>query len=157
MPLPREIQPYHLVGLCLWTESGLEHEWGPILQVILNRNLSPKYPDGLKAVVLQPYQFSAFNNYTKYGHVNTIFDAMIVDYSRKHSPAILCHAIDFARERLSNVNWEDSRVSRDTLHYFSPISMNPPGSVPSWFKFAERSYTPAGIDPKRFVYCTGVP
>lgn len=51
-------------GLCARSESDRPHEWPALLWVIRYRTLSPRYPDTAADVVLQPNQFSYFNQWT---------------------------------------------------------------------------------------------
>lgn len=169
MPEPLEIRPHHLAGLCLVTESNLPHEWPAILQVILYRVASPRYPDTVEGVILQRKQFSRLNELTGVTARPTLIYSIVAKAdigSGKISPLLLAHAQDFCAwlyTAPSGGPWEVTvtglvcpDISPETLHYYSPVSMVPKGSAPAWAKTAKRLYTPPGIDPERFVFCEGV-
>jgi hypothetical protein len=168
MPEPLEVRPHHLAGLCLVTESNLPHEWPAVLQVILNRVASPRYPDTIEEVILQRKQFSRFNPWTtvkkwspdKVAHVYRELVRADV-FHQKIDPLLLVYAQDCRVEEAGRYQertpWRVvSDVSPDTLHYYSPVSMVPKGSAPAWAPTAKRLYTPPGIDPERFVFAEAV-
>jgi hypothetical protein len=150
------------LALCLCTESNRPEEWPAIAQVVENRRRTGRWGDTYKSVVLARMQFSAFNKYTAPGaryHEETIFNAVVVGVGYV---VLLMRAAGYVAENepgggLSTMqDWADE-VSRETLHYYSPVSMKPPGSKPPWAAQAKRLYTPPGLDPERFVFAEGVP
>lgn len=151
---PSGIPAHHWLALCARTESDLAAEWPCIMWVIRGRVASPRYPDTYEAVILQPSQFSAFNGYGDRGSRRVIFDT---EARRFHASEILA-AADLAAEIVkAPASERPGEITTQTLHYYSPVSMVPKGSKPAWAKSAKRLYTPAGIDPERFVFAEGVP
>lgn len=148
------------LALCLCTESNRPEEWPAIAQVIENRRRTGRWGSTYKSVVLARKQFSAFNKFTEAGnryHEETTFSAVVVGIG---NVVLLMRAAGLVAESelgagLSPQDWS-SAVSGETLHYFSPVSMKPAGSRPPWAAQAKRLYTPAGIDPERFVFAEGV-
>lgn len=154
------IEPNDLdwLALCLVTESNRPNEWPYIAQVIENRRKTGRWGDTYRSVVLAPMQFSAFNGHLNPGHrdpENSPNFSLIFGLMADHeSPLPLMHAA-------AMVNGEEADafslvISTATLHYYSPVSMKPPGSKPAWAASAKRLYTPTGVDPERFVFAEGV-
>lgn len=158
---------HHWLALCLCTESNRRREWPLIAAVIQNRVRSSRYPDTFVEVILQPSQFSAFNPYTadadvrhRWRNLAALWLSVAATLTRKQLALHLAYAIDHAAKMLeADVDGHriSDLVSPATLHYFSPISMKPVGSAPAWAKTASRLYTPAGIDPQRFIFAENVP
>lgn len=148
------IEPTDLdwLALCICTESNRPEEWPYIAQVIENRRRTGRWGSTLRSVILAPMQFSAFNWSTKAPqdpHLGTA--AMFGAMARRQNPLLLMHA---ARGDWSGP-W--AGISKETLHYYSPVSMKPVGSKPAWAAQAKRLYTPTGVDPNRFIFAEGVP
>lgn len=172
MAEPVMVRPHHLAGLCLVTESNLPSEWPALLQVMLNRVASPRYPDSIEAVILQPKQFSRFNLLT--GKAKGSVDGYSFVYRKvvtedirdsRIDPLLMAHAQDFVGSHLRSVGEAQllgigglicPAISPETLHYYSPVSMVPNGSAPAWATTAKRIYAPEGVDPDRFTFCEGV-
>lgn len=154
------IEPTDLdwLALCLVTESNRPAEWPYIAQVIENRRKTGRWGDTYRSVVLAPMQFSAFNPWTKRHSAENFPDLHVYAMvAANESTLLLMRAATFVAE---NSNPQDSFslvISPTTLHYFSPVSMKPPGSQPPWAANASRLYTPRGADPERFVFAEGVP
>lgn len=136
----------HWLGLALVTESDQPHEWIYPATVIRRRVESRVYPNSYPEVITQPYQFSHFNKYLHIHHDEMLFAEVLKDLRKDISAATECAAwvIDAPEWRLP--------FSPRVLHYFSPVSMVPPGRIPSW-AHGMRQFTPAGVDPYRFVFC----
>lgn len=148
--------PHHWVGLCLVTESNLMHEWGYIAWVIRNRVDSGRFKHSYEQVILQPWQFSAFNKWTTMkdkADPMTVFRLMSRGYYWSER---LFHAVDVAREVIHADRDMEAPFSINVCHYWSPVSMRPPGSAPKWKDDAKRLFTPEGVDPNRFVFAEGV-
>jgi hypothetical protein len=172
MPEPLEVRPHHLAGLCLVTETNRPEEFPAILQVILNRVASPRYPDTVEEVILQRKQFSRFNALTvktRRLRADTIYRMVVREDIRdsRIDPLLLAHAQDFARDCFARGDLTPgptratmwiacTAISPQTLHYYSPISMVPKGSAPPWAKTAKRLYGAPGIDMERFTWAEGV-
>jgi hypothetical protein len=163
---------HHLLGLCLCTESNRRKEWPLIAQVIYNRVASPRYPDTAVEVILQRAQFSAFNPYTKSDHKMKPAEIFQAHFWKVAKPAggaaLLAYAIDHA-SKMVEADAEGQRISDlitpATLHYWSPVSLDPKTQhrdaegfrAPYWWPTATRIYTPEGFDPERFRFAENVP
>jgi hypothetical protein len=170
-------------GLCALTETSRPEEQEYVLWVIRNRVESPRFPDTYEGVILQPKQFSAFNLFTEHPadqNVGRVFDAIAHRQERISSLLAAVHlaekvldAMKLSTPFLADEGWSapfpPGRVppdkAADVLHYYSPVSMKPPGSAPFWGAVdkagkpihAKRLFTPPGIDSSRFVFAEGVP
>lgn len=170
-------------GLCALTETNHPEEQLYVLWVIRNRVESGRFPNNFEGVVLQPMQFSAFNRWTKNGVQHppeAIFD--LVAAREDNNLSDLLAAVHLAEEVLAtdddttenpftaldrppSVEWLRTGVGdpgervdvKAICHYWSPVSMKPPGSRPPWAPSAKRLFTPPGIDPERFIFAEGVP
>lgn len=159
------IEPTDLdwLALCLCTESNRPEEWPYIAQVIENRRRTRRWGDTYKSVVLARKQFSAFDLFTEpHGDPHLGTCGMLVAMLRREDTlslmraAMMCQAkITEADETGREPGWELG-ITRTTLHYYSPVSMKPPGAKPAWAASAKRLYTPRGISPDRFVFAEGV-
>lgn len=158
------IEPTDLdwLALCLVTESNRPDEWPYIAQVIENRRATGRWGNTYRDVILAPKQFSAFNDFTKHDVAPALVFKVVAGTEER---IVLMHAAAFCgagpqeqtiKSILSSPQWSES-ISSATLHYYSPVSMKPPGSTPPWAVRAERLYTPPGIDPRRFVFAEAVP
>ena len=134
------------LGLALVTESNLPHEWISPATVIRRRVESRVYPNSYEGVITQPYQFSHFNKYLHIHHSEMLFAEVLRELRTDISAATECAAwvIGLPEWRLP--------LGPRVLHYFSPVSMVPRGRVPGWAE-SMRQFTPAGVDPERFVFC----
>lgn len=157
MPLRSEAD---WLGLTIRSESDQPHEWWAIGWAIRNRVLSGRYPNTYQAVVLSKKQFSYFDKYAALvGDPQALYDAALKGYAGDASgwgENDLPQAINCAREILVCRRWS-APFGVDVMHYWSPVSMSPAGSRPPWAPSAKRLFTPAGIDPQRFVFAAGVP
>lgn len=155
------IEPTDLdwLALCLVTESNRPEEWPYIAQVIENRRKTGRWGDSYRSVVLAPMQFSAFNPWTKRHAVDNFPNLhMFVLVATNESILFLMRAAAFVAENDERTGMSFSLViSAATLHYYSPLSMKPPGNKPAWAASAKRLYTPTGVDPERFVFAESVP
>lgn len=150
------IASHHWVGLCLVTESNRPEEWPYIAWVIRNRLDSHRFRHTYETVILQPSQFSAFNKWTV-GAANinplTIFRQMVRGYTWVER---IFQASDVALSVI-RADRKDAPFPMTVCHYWSPVSMRPPGRKPPWASSAKRLFTPEGIEPERFVFADGVP
>jgi hypothetical protein len=147
------------LGLCLRSESDQPHEWWAVGWAIRNRVLSSRYPDLFSAVILSRKQFSYFNSWTSSGlPVERIYEEALKGYAGDRSgwgENDLAEAQRCAAEVLAAPRWH-APFGTGFTHYWSPISMKPAGSMPSWAPSARRTFTPSGIDPLRFAFAEGV-
>lgn len=170
---PTHPSDLHWIILCLATESDRPDEWPPIAQTIENRRLSGRWGHTYRDVVLARKQFSAFNEFTVLSRARiterSIFEnaaRALRDSVRLIEAAIYVRTVDTNHDTRagSRGGTFDPRISPTTLHYYSPVSMKPPGSAPIWAAVDEsgkplhatRLYTPDGIDKNRFVFAEGV-
>lgn len=125
------LQPFRdgLAVATLWQEArGCSYdEQRLVAQVIKNRMALDYESDGtLLNTLLRPYQFSGWQN-----------------------PAIIARSLEAVSESQNNVDqlwmaWEKGFILEPHLVcYYSPASMQPAGSVPSWAK----GITPAKTTP----------
>lgn len=142
------------MALTLVSESKHPHEWPYLATVIKNRVEYPRiYPNTLRGVVLQPYQFSAYNEWV--GHSPSF---ILRKAREKFGPCVArhhCEALDVAHEVLGRRNWEDP-FGRMVFNYWSPRSMVPPGRLPGWNWDILRCFVVSGVDPWRFVFAEEV-
>lgn len=167
------LTPADWAGLCALTETNRPEEQEYVLWVIRNRVESPRFPDTYEEVILQPKQFSAFNEWHDLTP-DRAFDALARRAICRHVLAAVHLAEEVLRQKDADLNgfapllmpkgeafdvaWAQARKSAHAvLHYYSPVSMKPAGSAPAWAKSAKRLFTPSGIDPQRFVFAEGVP
>lgn len=158
-------------GLCCLTETSRPEEQLYVLWVIRNRVEAPgaRFGTGYQDVVLAPSQFSAFNLWTVHklpghdGHTPAaIFNGVASRYG--DTPSALLAAVHLAEGVIQTMAiLPDPNMPADVCHYYSPVSMRPAGSKPKWagndehgHPYAERLFTPAGIDPHRLVFAQGV-
>lgn len=174
-------------GLCCLTETSRPEEQLYVLWVIRNRVEAPgaRFGTGYEGVALAPSQFSAFNLWTVHklpGHDGhdpaAIFNGVASRYG--DTPSVLLAVVHLAEYvlTLDGINTPFVRVdelkdakdakqslsnAREVWHYYSPVSMRPPGSKPKWAgndehgrPYAKRLFTPQGIDPIRFRFASGV-
>lgn len=125
------LQPFRdgLAVATLWQEArGCSYtEQCLVAQVIKNRMALDYESDGtLLGTILKPYQFSGWLN-----------------------PTIIARSLDAVSESQNNVDqlwmaWEKGFILEPHLvAYYSPASMQPAGSVPTW----ARGITPAKTTP----------
>jgi hypothetical protein len=134
-----------MVGLCALTECGfVPHEWPHIIQVIYNRVDHPSYPDSVERVILQPKQFSRFNAFTN-RQPEHVFPQLATFYRESQRVAAAnCAAWVELLEH-------GELLPPTVLHFWSPQSMVPKWSAPSWAS-KMRWIVPAGIDARRFIF-----
>ncbi len=162
------IEPTDLdwLALCLVTESNRPAEWPYIAQVIENRRKTGRWGHTCQSVVTARMQFSAFNAFTAGGNPSYVGSAAMFDtMARREAPVLLMRAAAMVAEETFASESPDGNIpaqtfslviSAATLHYYSPVSMKPPGSKPAWAASAKRLYTPSAIDPSRFVFAEAV-
>lgn len=157
------VTPQQFLALALITESNQPHEWPAIGAVVLNRVERDSYPDDVISVLRQPMQFSAFN-----ATRNEVLEDAYREVRRLHqlgapgtpTSAFEAEALAVAEELLDDAGRPLRRSRRPfgpaVLNYWSPRSMVPRGSLPSWQWAGLRCFTLDGIDPWRFVFAETV-
>lgn len=159
-------------ALTVVTETNQPHEMLPILWVLRRRVESPRFPDTMQAVVLQPRQFSAWNPWTHGRYKgqfpveeqwHELWKTLDQREQEKLYPAALdCALVVLGGQRPQTTvvvppatSWQ-APFGPEVCWYYSPISMVPKGQAPVWAPSARRRFTPSGIDPDRFVFCEAV-
>ncbi len=174
------LTPADWAGLCALTETSRPEEQLYVLWVIRNRVEAPhaRFGATYQDVVLAPSQFSAFNLWTVHklpgadpNDPRHIFDGVASRYG--DAPSVLLAAVHLAEYVLALDGSKTPFARVDELknadgatrvwHYYSPVSMRPAGTIPKFARFsngqplyAESVFTPAGLDPSRFVFASGV-
>lgn len=148
--------PEQWLGLLLVTESARANEWEPIAWVVRNRVASPRFPHTVEEVVLQPRQFSRFNDWAESlaeGGPAAVWDAAQAWLAgRPADLALLPDATALAAKVLA-APASAAPFGPRVLHYYSPRSMAPPHSVPRWWwREIEREVPLLRIDPNRFRF-----
>jgi len=148
------------LGLVIRSETDQPHEWPFIAWTIRNRLLSGRYGNSYEAVILSKKQFSHFNQFESLlGDHTRLMEAALNTYAgdmngwreNDYDDAVACGADVMGAPR-----WR-APFGVDVMHYYSPVSMKPPGNRPPWLRSARRTFTPEGVDPSRFVFAAGVP
>lgn len=106
-----------------------------VAEVIRNRVASPKFPNTAVQVVLQKNQFSAVCRE----------DYWIKCLAGLWFPTHLSRCLQL---------WQQSRqppLVPGALYYYSPVSMNPPMSKPSWWDDTREVKSPINPDYFRFM------
>jgi hypothetical protein len=146
------------------TNSPEEQEY--VLWVIRNRVESGRFGKGYQGVVLRPSQFSAFNAWTDPAAKHPDPEKVFALISKQEGHVALLSTVYLAEkvlrmprhpERQEESLAPDNGLPPAVMHYYSPVSMKPPGSRPPWASSAKRLFAPPGIDPERFVFAEGVP
>lgn len=138
-------QDHEWFGLCAVTESNRPHEWPFLIHVMKNRLNDRRWPNTGAAVVLQPWQFSYFNQF-KNMQPWEVFQSAQQDW-RRVDRVDLEHAVACAEWCIYN----DVDPTGGCDHYWSPRSMLPALSAPTWA--ADGGWvTMPGVDPKRFTF-----
>lgn len=154
-------------AIAIVTETNQPHEFLYIAWVLRNRVASSRFPDTMQAVVLQERQFSALNPWThgrfkgKYPQEEIwhelwkTLDPIEREKLYPQALTVASHVLGMGSDVKPTEAWK-APFGPDVCWYYSPRSMVPAGTAPSWAASAERCFTPSGIDPKRFVFCEGV-
>lgn len=147
------------LALCLLTETNKGHEAPFVAQVVLNRLRSRSYPNTLEDVILQPWQFSAFNKWTTGEEPSSPEDAFHEVYDRSAKLAQRHWQLFLeCSEAMLSLPEECPILPPKTLNYWSPVSMVPKGSLPRrWNWSILRCFEVPGIDVRRFVWAETVP
>lgn len=147
--------PEQWLGLLLVTESNRPHEWPAIAWVVRNRVASRRFPSTVEKVVLQPSQFSRFNDWRHElaeGGPAAVWDAAC-HWSTVQGLDHLRHLAEIEATEVLDMPPGSGPFGQKVLHYYSPRSMRPPHSVPGWW-WTEivREVPVPGIDPDRFRF-----
>lgn len=146
------------LALATMTETDKGHEAPFVMQVILNRLRAPGFGDTLEEVILQPWQFSYFNPWTKFG-VPDDTDAVFQETYRTKARGAQRRWTLFLRcaEAMLELPEDCPILPPKTLNYWSPVSMLPKGSLPrGWNWNILKCFEVPGIDPRRFIWAETV-
>jgi hypothetical protein len=132
------------LGLVARSESEQPHEWPFVMAVVMNRVEQTGWPDAVHEVVLEPLQFSGFND--TYGDPDDKFEQVAARYPEDQLEA----AFGCARWFLA-IPALRRPFGRGACWFFSPRSMVPPGKSPAWAK-ALRICSAPGVDTWRFLF-----
>ena len=124
------------------TESNLPHEQRVVGWVIRSRVEQCFEGCTYEEVVTKPGQFSAFNDGGDIGTRRLDITQSALGWDA---------ALNIAVEVLSGEE-SDRPLPRDVLHFYSPISMDPPQAEPWWVDQLIEVEQPPGIDPNRFRF-----
>ena len=133
---------------CLYSESDRAHEQRLVAWVVRNRVETNYRGQTYRQVILEPRQFSAFNEPSI--RRNHILSLNRHSLSRSWRQA-LAAALDVYQAPAANRPFHVT-----TRHFYSPISMAG-GRTPDWAKHATPlSAARLGIDPQRFKFFAGI-
>jgi hypothetical protein len=149
------MQPTELrwAGLVVRSESDFPHEWPFILWVIRNRVEAKGYPNSIFGVVTAARQFSHFNQFQGRIDNDETFSEALGTYagdSEGWSDNDFIEACHCARGVFSAPRWS-APFSHRVFNFWSPRSMVPTGSDPSWAS-SYRLVLVSGVDPDRFKF-----
>jgi hypothetical protein len=171
--------PAEWAALTIVTETNQPHEMLPIAWVLRYRVASPRFPDTMQGVVLQERQFSAWNPWT-HGRFKgkfpqeEIWHELWKTLDQQTQEKLYPVALDCALNVLGGDQGYSSPIipagltnskpapswsapfGPEVCWYYSPVSMVPAMTAPTWAATARRTFTPSGIEPARFVFCEAV-
>ena len=145
--------PAEWAGLCARSESDQPHEWPYLVWVIRNRVEARAWPGNVRGVVTQPWQFSYFNKWRSSLDYDRIWHEATAGYagdSTGWADNDLDRAVACAADVLERPRWQ-APFSHRVYHFWSPVSMDPQGSDPSWAERL-RVFEVSGVDPWRFKF-----
>jgi len=142
--------PGRWLALAIRSESERPHEWLPIGWVIRNRVAHPSYPSDYRSAIRQAWQFSYFNSWI--GRTDEeCWTGAVSGYAGQADASGELVALDAAMAVVTAPAWR-APFSHRVLHFWSPRSMDPVGSDPSWADSLSRIFTLPGIDEQRFRF-----
>lgn len=165
--------PEQWAALNIVTETNQPHEMLPIAWVLRYRVESPRFPDTMQAVVLQERQFSAWNPWThgrfkgKFSQ-EEIYHEMWKTLDQETREKLFPQALEAAQwvgstsapylqgGKIAGAPRWLAPFGPEACWYYSPISMVPVDTAPTWAASARRVFTLPGIDPRRFTFCEAV-
>lgn len=135
---------------------------------IMNRVRNEYRGERVLEVVLKSKQYSRFNGspperlaLESAEPALAVMD-VIAQYPKRYSEELYRQALLIAAEMVENDGgnpWRNGVIEHAGAprvhHYYSPISMKPPGSQPPWWR-DDREIVVPGIDPNRFRWGWGI-
>ena len=133
---------------CIYSESDRAHEQRLVAWVVRNRTETDYRGTTYREVVLEPRQFSAFNEpSSRRAHILSLTPHSVPRAWRR----ALAIALDVYKAPASQRPFHIT-----TRHFYSPVSMKG-GRTPKWAKNAEPlSSAGLGVDPHRFRFFAGI-
>ncbi len=133
---------------CIYSESDRGHEQQLVAWIVRNRAETDYRGTTYREVILEPRQFSAFNE---------------PSIHRNHILSLTPHSLSKAWRRALAIALEVYQApaskrpfSITTRHFYSPVSMKG-GRTPQWAKNVEPlSSVQLGVDPQRFRFFAGI-
>lgn len=131
---------------CIYSETKQPHEMQLVGWVVRNRVEARRHPDTYEEVVLEPWQFSAFN------HNNPKrYRLMRLSYDDQEAHPVWALALKTAAD-IYAANESERLWPRNVLHFYSPRSMRPRGAEPHWADTLRPVHPPVAVDPDRFRF-----
>lgn len=133
---------------CIYSETKQPHEQELVAWVVRNRvETSYRGSDTYREVVLDPWQFSAFNsNSPKRGHYTSL--------TQDSKAAGFQTALAIA-ERVANAPVASRPFTQETRHFYSERSMAG-GQAPNWASNQQPVPLKSKVDPRRFRFYDSV-
>lgn len=141
------------LGLALRSETDQPHEWIPVGWVIRNRLEHRNYPSSYYKVITAARQFSYFNQFRGTEDESNLFEEAYEGYAgdrvgwveNDFHKAVMC-----AGHIIHSPRWM-APFGPNVLNFWSPVSMVPSGSHPSWASNLNWITLP-GISKNRFIF-----
>lgn len=145
---PRQMDEVLWLARCIYSESDQGHEQRLVAWVVRNRVETQFRGTSYREVVLEPRQFSAFNDPTRRrAHI------LSLDQNSINRP--WRQALDIALD-VYGAPASKRPFPNTTRHFYSPISMEG-GATPHWAKNeTPLSSRALGVDPYRFKFFDGI-
>ena len=99
--------------------------WKAVSNIIMNRTYSSHFPDTVTEVIQEPYAFSAYEDQSP-EYIKAINYLENRAYGNELYEEVISVAVAIYRGDDSN------DITQGSTFYFSPVSMDPVGSVPAW-------------------------
>jgi hypothetical protein len=159
------------LAFCVITETNLESEMPFIAGCILNRVRNKYRGSTVREVVLADWQYSAFGSDSHPSPQRLALKAADPDVAvavylanrgessqRLFEESVVVCGDVLSNEDLNNpwINGQVEHVGAPRVHhYYSPISMKPPGSAPNWWRDDREVLVPE-ISSRRFRFAWGI-
>ncbi len=145
---PIEMDEVLWLARCIYSESDRPEEQRLVAWVVRNRKETGYRGDTYREVVLEPRQFSAFNE-------PSARRAYILGLNQNADAPGWRAALGIALD-VFQAPPKDRPFPVTVRHFYSPISMEG-RTPPRWARFAEPlDPAPTGIDPERFLFFDGI-
>lgn len=145
----RRVSDEQWLALTTLTETDRPPEFPYIMQVILNRSRSKRYPADVFQVVRQRYQFSFFNSFQAIADEDELYRQVL---AAKNPPEALDSVARVAAAAMAQLPPQCGILPPNVLNYWSPRSMRPAGAKPRWDWSMLQVFSVRGIEPNRFTF-----